>query len=68
MNAVRVGSFQIGAGEPLALLAGPCVIESEEITMRAAEELAQIGRKRNIGVIFKSSFLKDNRSAEGRKR
>lgn len=64
MNNVRVGSIRIGQGEPLALIAGPCVIESEEITMRAAEELAQIARRRNIGVIFKSSFLKDNRSAE----
>jgi len=64
LNHVAVGSVRIGAGEPLALLAGPCVIESEDITMRAAEELAQIAKRRNIGVIFKSSFLKDNRSAE----
>jgi 2-dehydro-3-deoxyphosphooctonate aldolase (KDO 8-P synthase) len=40
------------------------VIESEEITLRAAEELEKIGRRRRIGVVFKSSFLKDNRSAE----
>jgi len=41
---VSVGSVQIGAGEPLAVIAGPCVIESRESALRHASLLKQIGR------------------------
>ncbi len=64
MSAVDLGSFRIGPGEPLALIAGPCVIESEEMSLSVAGRLAEIGRRLGVGVVFKSSFLKDNRSSE----
>ncbi|MBE0668690.1 MAG: 3-deoxy-8-phosphooctulonate synthase, partial [Bacteroidales bacterium] len=44
------------------LVAGPCVVESEEITMRVAEKLAELSEKHRIPLIFKSSYRKANRS------
>lgn len=64
MTSVSIGNFRIGANEPLALIAGPCVIESEEMSLRVGDALARLGQKLKIGVIFKSSYLKDNRSSE----
>jgi 2-dehydro-3-deoxyphosphooctonate aldolase (KDO 8-P synthase) len=64
MKPIEVGRLKIGEGEPLALIAGPCVIESESLCLSVAEALAELARRRNVGVIFKSSFLKDNRSSE----
>jgi len=51
-----------GAGE-LPVIAGPCVIESEEFTLRAAELVAGIGRRLGLRLIFKASFDKANRSS-----
>lgn len=59
---VTVKGVRIGAGQPLALIAGPCVLESEKVVLTVAERLAEIARKLGIGVIFKSSYEKDNRS------
>ena len=59
---VRVGDVEIG-GETLSLIAGPCVIETEDATLRAAERLAGIAAKRTIPFIFKSSFDKANRTS-----
>jgi 2-dehydro-3-deoxyphosphooctonate aldolase (KDO 8-P synthase) len=61
---VDVRGVRIGPGQPLAAILGPCVIESRELVMRVAEELAGISRRTGVPVIFKSSFLKDNRSSE----
>jgi 2-dehydro-3-deoxyphosphooctonate aldolase (KDO 8-P synthase) len=47
----------------LFLLSGPCVIEEESIMMKTAEKLKKISEKLNIQLIFKSSFIKDNRSS-----
>lgn len=55
--------FTIGEGHPLAIITGPCVIESEEHTLRMAEALQKIFRSRNVNYIFKSSFDKANRSS-----
>jgi 2-dehydro-3-deoxyphosphooctonate aldolase (KDO 8-P synthase) len=49
-------------GGNFLLLAGPCVVESEEITMRVAEKLAELSDKHRIPLIFKSSYRKANRS------
>lgn len=49
-------------GSNFLLLAGPCVVESEEITMRVAEKLAELSEKHRIPLIFKSSYRKANRS------
>lgn len=64
MRVVDASGVRIGAGERLALIAGPCVIESEALCLEVARELAGIARRTGVGAIFKSSFLKDNRSSE----
>lgn len=53
----------IGAAEPLFLIAGPCVIESEAMALGVAETLAGIARRLGILLIYKSSFDKANRSS-----
>jgi 2-dehydro-3-deoxyphosphooctonate aldolase (KDO 8-P synthase) len=62
---VRVtGDVVIGPGRPLALMAGPCVIESEDLVLRVAERMAAAARRLGIPYIFKASYEKDNRSSE----
>ncbi|NWF94310.1 MAG: 3-deoxy-8-phosphooctulonate synthase [Syntrophaceae bacterium] len=63
MNEVQVGGIKIGKGNPLVLIAGPCVIENEEITIHTARELKRICEELMIPLIFKSSFDKANRSS-----
>lgn len=58
---VQVGSISCGADE-LFLISGPCVIEHESIMLKTAEKLKEVSEKLNIPIIYKSSFLKDNRS------
>ncbi len=60
-HQVVIGDLVCGA-PPLFLISGPCVIEEEPLMMQVAEQLAGISARLNIPVIFKSSFLKDNRS------
>lgn len=62
-NSFRIGSFQVGAGRPLFLIAGPCVIESERRAMKMAERLAESARRLKISLIFKASFDKANRTS-----
>jgi 2-dehydro-3-deoxyphosphooctonate aldolase (KDO 8-P synthase) len=59
---VKVGNIECGADE-LFLISGPCVIEDEIIMMKTAEKLKEVSAKLNISIIYKSSFLKDNRSS-----
>lgn len=61
---VDVRGVRIGPGEGLAAILGPCVIESRDLCLRVGERLAQVSRRAGVPVIFKSSFLKDNRSSE----
>jgi len=60
---VNVGKIKIGKGNPIVLIAGPCVIESEEITFETAKRIKEITQKLNIPFIFKSSYDKSNRSS-----
>ena len=53
----------MGIDQPLFLIAGPCVIESEDMSLRVAEELKNICIKLGVPFIFKSSFDKANRSS-----
>lgn len=63
---VEVGSFRIGRGQPLALLGGPCIIESTDHCLMVAEKVAGVCRKLGINYVFKCSFDKANRtSAKG---
>lgn len=63
MHKVPVKDFFIGDGEPLAIICGPCVIESEEQIMHAAETLKKMFQKRKANLIFKASYDKANRSS-----
>lgn len=56
-------TLKIGDGHPLALISGPCVIESEDFTLKMAAEIRQICDRLGITFIFKSSFDKANRTS-----
>lgn len=62
-NTVRVGGLEIGAGRPLALIAGPCVIEGRDSALRHASFLKQVADRVGIPLIYKSSYDKANRSS-----
>lgn len=63
MPLVKVKDFLIGEGQPLALISGPCVIESEESALHAAEFLKNLCQRLGINFIYKSSYDKANRSS-----
>lgn len=60
-----IGNLVVGAQQPLAIIAGPCVIESWDLTARIAEQLVDITRSLGIALIFKASFDKANRTSVG---
>ena len=62
-GTARVGSITIGGGAPLALIAGPCVIESRDAALRHAERLRDLAAGAGMPLIYKSSFDKANRTA-----
>lgn len=62
-HCVRVGKLKIGPGQPLAVMAGPCVIESEKHALKMAERLSTIARDLGIPYIFKASYDKANRTS-----
>ena len=62
-NPVRVGGVEIGRGRPLALIAGPCVMEPDDMTWRIAGRLVEICGRLEIPLIFKASFDKANRTS-----
>ena len=62
-HVVRIGDIRVANHLPFVLLAGPCVIESEEFTLRAAESIADVARRVGVPLVFKSSFDKANRTS-----
>lgn len=60
---VHVNSVTIGGDRSLVLVAGPCVIEGEEVTLRIAKRIKEIASTIGMGLIFKSSYDKANRSS-----
>jgi 2-dehydro-3-deoxyphosphooctonate aldolase (KDO 8-P synthase) len=64
MKLVEIGNFEIGAGRPLAVIAGPCVIESQESALRHASLLKEAADRAGVPYIFKSSYDKANRSSD----
>ena len=58
---ISLGKLSLGGPRPF-LMAGPCVVEAEDLMLRTADRLVEIGRRLSLGVIYKSSFMKDNRS------
>ena len=63
MQEVKLKNITIGTGQPLAIMCGPCVIESEEHTYACAEQLKKIFAEVGLPLIFKASYDKANRSA-----
>ena len=63
-RVVSVGNVRVGAGQPLALIAGPCVMEPGGMTEFLARELLQITHKLGVPLIFKASFDKANRTSK----
>jgi 2-dehydro-3-deoxyphosphooctonate aldolase (KDO 8-P synthase) len=61
---MQINGHNVGLDQPFFLIAGPCVIESEELQLRTAERLKAIAEKLGIFFIFKSSFDKANRSSD----
>lgn len=62
IKKIKVGNIDCGNDE-LFLISGPCVIEDEKTMMQTAEKLKEVSERLDIPVIYKSSFLKDNRSS-----
>jgi len=62
-TGVSVGSFRIGQGQPLALIAGTCVIENRESALRHATFLKDLTDRLGIPFIYKSSYDKANRTS-----
>ncbi len=62
-NPVEVGQWKCGRGLPLLFIAGPCVIESEELVLQVAHRLAELAQTKNVQIVFKSSFDKANRTS-----
>lgn len=60
---IDIDGTKIGGGGDLLLIAGPCVIESEEIAFSTAEKLKELSDELGLPIVYKSSYLKDNRSS-----
>lgn len=59
---MSIGDIDCGASD-LFLIAGPCVVEDESLMLRTAEKLKGVSERLGIPLVFKSSFMKDNRSS-----
>jgi 2-dehydro-3-deoxyphosphooctonate aldolase (KDO 8-P synthase) len=62
-NPAKIGPYHCGAGEKLLVIAGPCVIESEALTLSIAERMARETQDLPIQLVFKASFDKANRTS-----
>ncbi|RMG33315.1 MAG: 3-deoxy-8-phosphooctulonate synthase [Planctomycetota bacterium] len=62
-NPITTDRWRCGRGEPLLVIAGPCVIESQDLVLRTAERLLQIAERIGLPLVFKSSFDKANRTS-----
>ncbi|VAX37290.1 2-Keto-3-deoxy-D-manno-octulosonate-8-phosphate synthase [hydrothermal vent metagenome] len=62
-NPLTIENYCCGKGMPLLFIAGPCVIESEELIHHVSQELADIASQLDVPIVFKSSFDKANRTS-----
>ena len=62
-RVVRVGTVDIGNAKPLALIAGPCALESRNHALEMAAALKQIAAEAGVGLVYKTSFDKANRTS-----
>ncbi|MEO1526482.1 MAG: 3-deoxy-8-phosphooctulonate synthase [Planctomycetota bacterium] len=63
VQSVSVGPYTCGPGSPLLLIAGPCVLQSQEGALRIAETLVKLNERDDVNVVFKASFDKANRTS-----
>jgi 2-dehydro-3-deoxyphosphooctonate aldolase (KDO 8-P synthase) len=63
VNPVKLGDLPIGGGSPFVLIAGPCVIESEQHAAELAGRLVDLTRRLHVPFIFKASYDKANRTS-----
>lgn len=62
-RTVTIGNVVCGTGKPLVWIAGPCVIETHDLTLWIADRLAEMAQRLQIPLIFKASFDKANRTS-----
>lgn len=62
-SIVKIGPYRCGQGQPLLLIAGPCVLETESLALSIAEQLRRITENRPVQLVFKASFDKANRTS-----
>ena len=62
-NPAQIATYRVGRGQKLLVIAGPCVIESEELTLSIAARLKEIAARLPIQLVFKASFDKANRTS-----
>src|SRR5438270_12591619 len=60
---VAIGNVVCGPGRPLAWIAGPCVIESHDLTLWIADRLRELADRLDVSLVFKASFDKANRTS-----
>src|SRR5210317_858333 len=63
MRSLALGSFSIGGDNPLVLIAGPCVLENQAHALSLAEALQDIALRVGVGLVFKASYDKANRTS-----
>jgi len=63
VREIKIGNITVGGTNPPLIIAGPCVIENEEITFQTAQRLQEICRSVGLPFVFKSSFDKANRTS-----
>lgn len=64
-NPAQIGPYTVGRGRPLLLIAGPCVLETQELALEIARRLAEIAARHDVSLVFKASFDKANRTSGG---
>lgn len=60
---IKIGNLSIGGGMPMALIAGPCIIENKKNTFKIAEGLVEVTKRLGVPLIFKASYDKANRTS-----
>ena len=60
---VKIGSVEVGNKKPLSIIAGPCALESRDHALEMAAALKEVARKAGVGLIYKTSFDKANRTS-----
>ena len=66
--SASIGTYRCGSGQPLLVIAGPCVIESEKLCLEIANFLVELNKDLAVNIVFKASFDKANRTAASSKR